>query len=157
MSDEKPPEQPTTKEIPKVDPVLELLKEVRTEVRSARADISLVSNDVTIVKDRVGLVEQRVGVLEEARSRASDGVRQLSVSDASQDAEIADMKAWRTTVDGKLDTIHGVAVDIKGALVSPLGRQALKSVAVLLIAAATAVAGYTAGHEQPPKQMEQAK
>lgn len=149
MSDEQ---QPTTKEIPAVDPVLELLKEVRTEVRSARADISLVSNDVTIVKDRVGLVEQRVGVLEEARSRASDGVRQLSVSDASQDAEIADMKAWRATVDGKLDTIHGVAVDIKGALVSPLGRQALKAVAVLLIAAATTVAGYTAGHEQQPKQ-----
>lgn len=139
-----------TKEIPAVDPVLEIVKEIRSEVRNARADINLVSNDVTIVKDRVGLVEQRVGVLEEARSRASDGVRQLSSHDATQDAEIAEMKAWRTSVEGKLDTIHGVAVDIKGALVSPLGKQALKAVAILLIAAATTVAGYTAGHEQQP-------
>ena len=156
MSDEKPPEQPTTKEIPRVDPVLELLKEVRTEVRAARVDINLVSNDVTIVKDRVGLVEKRVESLEEARARTSSGVRQLSTNDLEQDAKLAEVIVWRKGIDDKLETIHGVAVDIKSALVSPLAKQALKSAAILLIAAATAVAGYTAGHEQPAKQ-EQGK
>jgi hypothetical protein len=93
MSDEKPPEQPTTKEIPKVDPVMEMLKQLREAqdagFRTLGADIQLVSNDVTIVKDRVGLVEQRVGVLEESRARTSGGVRQLSSHDHEQDAQLA--------------------------------------------------------------------
>lgn len=167
MSEEKPPEQIATKQIPRVDPVMEMLKQLseKTEsgFRNVRADVQLVANDVSLVKDQVRVVEGRVGVLEEARSRTSSRVREVSEHDLEQEAKIADVIVWRKSVDehlsaqdDKLETIHTVATEIKNAITHPLGKQALKSLAVLLIAAATAAAGYTAGHEPTPKT-EQAK
>ena len=84
-------------------------------------------------------------------------MRQLSSHDRAQDAQLAQVIIRLDTVEGKVDVVHGVALDIKGALAKPLARQALRAVAVLLIAAATTVAGYTAGHEQQAPKMEQSK
>jgi len=120
MSDEKPPEnQPTTKEIPRVDPVMEMLKQLREAqdagFRTLGADIQLVSNDVTIVKDRVGLVEQRVGVLEESRTRTSNGVRQLSSHDSEQDAQLAQERAAREAVAAELASVKAKVVDLSAS------------------------------------------
>lgn len=148
MSDDE--KQPKTTELPAVDPVLELLKEVRSEVRNVRTDVHLVANDLSVVKDRVGLIETRVIDLEAARARTSNRVREVSEHDLAQESKLADIIIWRQKTDEKLDAIHGLATDIRGALMTPLGKQAVKAVAVLLIAAATTVAGYTAGHEHAP-------
>ncbi len=87
MSDEMP-KQPTTKQLPAVNPLDELKAIVVAGFKSIAADMALLSG-------QVGEHGRRLSELEAARQRASDRARatdaRVSSSDLSQDAKIADV------------------------------------------------------------------
>lgn len=150
----QPPEkpQPTTRELPAVDPILELLKEVRTEVRAARADINLVSNDLGLVKERVGMLETRVVDVEGRTGRNSNRVREVSQSDLEQNAQLAHL-ATKTEEAIKLATANQTAeilAAVKSAAATPLGKQLIAAGGKLLVALLMLATGYLMkGHVLP--------
>ena len=72
MSEEKPPDQPTTKEIPKVDPTLEMLKKIDTKVDGLRVDVSLLGENYRDLTQRVTLGEKWRQDHDEWRARTSE-------------------------------------------------------------------------------------
>lgn len=108
------PPQPPTVAIKKDDIIQAQLKQVLDAVSSFRAEVSsglthltadvqLVSNDLGIVKDRVAIIEGWKNDQDARATRNSKRVQQVSESDLSQEAKLADLIVWRTTVATKED------------------------------------------------------
>jgi septal ring factor EnvC (AmiA/AmiB activator) len=134
----------TTGELPKVDPVLEILKEVRSDVHALRADVALVSNDLGVVKDRVALVETRVVDLEAARSRTSNRVREVSQSDLNQEAQLAQERSAREELAKQVASL-AESNQVQLAILTRLDRLAANPhVKIILAVLATAATTWLA-------------
>jgi chromosome segregation ATPase len=133
----EPPEEKKTKEMPAVPSwAIELTRSVKEGIAEVRADVALVSNDLGIVKDRVT-------ILESERARFSNGVRALSGTDLTHEAqlaaekvaredlakEVADLKATNATQLAILSRLDNIA---KNPLVKTLGAMLLTALVTWL-------------------------
>ncbi len=89
--DEKPPEKPTVKFAAVTDRALieDIRAVVKTGFADTQAEVRLVSADVASLSERVIIIEKWKVEADERATKHSGGARQLSTSDASQDAAIA--------------------------------------------------------------------
>lgn len=90
-----PPGNPTVR-LDAVQILSELIKGVSAEVKASREETTQrfdrTDANIGIVANDLGVVKARVDILESERTKLSGGVRQLSTSDASMAAELAQTK-----------------------------------------------------------------
>lgn len=150
----EPPEQPPTRELPKVPEwAIELTKSVKSGIAEVRADISLVSNDLGILKQRVSIIEGLRVEDEHRLLKLSGGVRGLSGTDLQHEAELAQERAAREAGD-KAREVLTVKVDALAAtnqaqldILKQLARVASNPLAKTLAAMlATALVTWLASH-----------
>lgn len=134
MSDEKPPEKPTT-QLPAVpDWAIELTKSVRlgfgdVQKRLDEQDVKLDNQDakldkvvtegiesntrLTRIEVRVDGVERHVGDLESRVGRASNRVREVSQSDLDQSAQLAQERAAREALAADAAAVKKDVTELK--------------------------------------------
>lgn len=143
----EPPDQPKTTQLPVVPQwAIELTAAMKDGLRELSADIKLVSNDLSIVKDRVGIIESWKNDQDARAHRASDGVRQLSTTDAAHDAQLAQERMAREELAAKVDSLtqtQATQLAILGRLDAIAKNPLAKTVAAML---ATALVTWLASH-----------
>jgi chaperonin GroEL (HSP60 family) len=134
MSDEMPPQPPTTR-LEAVPPwAIELTRSMKEGFRVTNANIEMVSNDLSVLKERVS-------VLETERTKLSGGVRGLSSANMQQDAEILAERQAREALTTKVDKLSTAVVDIVVPILQRINDLTKNPLVKILVVIATAVAG----------------
>lgn len=145
MSDQ-PAEKPTT-QLPAVPAwAVELTTTVKAGIAELRADVALVSNDLGVVKDRVAILESFRNDTEARASRTSAGVKNLSTSNAEQDAQLAQERMAREALAEKVDSLTATQATQLSILVRLDKVTSNPTVKVLAGMAATALITWLATH-----------
>lgn len=146
MSDEQPAEKPTV-EIAQVPQwAVNLTIMVKDGLREMGADIKLVSNDLGIVKDRINIIESWKNDQDSRSARTSQRVQQASQSDLEQVAQLAQERAAREELAGKVDaltTTQATQLAILARLDAVAKNPLAKTLAAML---ATAAITWLAAH-----------
>lgn len=126
-----------------IDGMSSFRSEMSTGIAHLTADVQLVSNDLGIVKDRVAIIEGWKNDQDARASRTSKRVQQVSDSDLSQEAKLADLIVWRTTVATK-DDLAKTTLAQTNQLIDSLKKNPIVSKALTIIG--TAIITYLATH-----------
>lgn len=117
MSDEKPPEKPTT-QLPAVPEwAVELTRTTKDGFRQVRADLELVANDLSLVKERVTIIETWRNDQDLRASRNSNRVKELAEAtshvDLTHDAKIAAEIVARQELERRVSETHATVETIR--------------------------------------------
>lgn len=134
MSDERPPEKPTT-QLEKVPAwAVALTEKVQHGFSEVKADISLVANDVSIAKDRIGVVENRVKQLEDRSETNSVRARGASEVDMKHEAVIADIVVKVDSLTKTQETQLAILTRLDAVAANPMVRRVAYAVGAAVLA-----------------------
>lgn len=117
-----PNERPTA-QLPRDEIQTGLLAKVESQTRATVANTDRLADAMQELLARIERIEPRVERIEERQQTHSDRVRQVTDSDLSQQAQIAEEIAKRVTLEKELAALKGEVAEKVDGLVSVNARQ----------------------------------